>query len=61
MVNGKDLILRIKKAISKDTNKVVSKKVKEEKVPAWFNKEQEVTKTTKEDDEELDKILSELV
>lgn len=30
-------------------------------IPAWFNKEQEVLETTKEEAEELDKILNELV
>ena len=33
----------------------------EKNIPAWFNKEQEVLETTKEDIEEMDKILSELV
>ena len=51
----------IKKAITKKEEKVVSKKIKEEKLPAWFNKEQEVIETTKEEQEELDKILNELV
>lgn len=51
----------IKKAVNKNTDKVVSKKAKEEKLPAWFNKEQEVVETSKEEQEELDKILKELV
>ena len=51
----------IKKAITKKEEKVASKKVKDEKLPAWFNKEQEVVETTKEEQEELDKILNELV
>ena len=41
--------------------KTVTKKVKEEKLPAWFNKEQEISETTKEEQDELDKILNELV
>ena len=46
----------------KATNaKPISKQVKEEALPAWFNKEQEVLETTKEEAEEMDKILSELV
>lgn len=49
----------LNKAINKE--KVVTKKVKEEKLPAWFNKEQEILETTKEEQEELDKILNELV
>ena len=51
----------IKKAVNKNTDKVVNKKTKEEKLPAWFNKEQEVVETSKEEQEELDKILKELV
>ena len=49
----------LNKTINKE--KTVTKKVKEEKLPAWFNKEQEILETTKEEQEELDKILSELV
>ena len=49
------------KAIHKKEEKVSTKKVKEEKLPAWFNKEQEISETTKEEQEELDKILNELV
>lgn len=49
----------LKKVTSRE--KVVTKKTKEEKLPAWFNKEQEVIETTKEEQEELDKILNELV
>ena len=51
----------MKKVIVKKDDKVLSKKEKEEKLPAWFNKEQEVIETTKEEQEELDKILNELV
>ena len=47
------------KSIHKE--KPVTKKVKEEKLPAWFNKEQEIIETTKEEQDELDKILNELV
>ena len=49
------------KAIHKKEDKAATKKVKEEKLPAWFNKEQEINETTKEEQEELDKILNELV
>ena len=49
------------KAIHKKEDKPTTKKVKEEKLPAWFNKEQEINETTKEEQEELDKILNELV
>lgn len=54
---------KIKKLIkSKETEK--DKKVKTDtskNLPAWFNQEQEVLETTKEEVEELDKILNELV
>lgn len=49
------------KAIHKKEDKPTVKKVKEEKLPAWFNKEQELNETTREEQEELDKILNELV
>jgi replication initiation and membrane attachment protein len=49
----------LNKVISKE--KPVTKKVKEEKLPVWFNKEQEINETTKEEQDELDKILNELV
>ena len=51
----------IKKAITKKEEKNTTKKVKEEKLPAWFNKEQEILETTEEEKDELDKIISELV
>ena len=41
--------------------KVVTKKVKEEKLPAWFDKKTEVEKTTIEDQEEIENILKELI
>ncbi|MBQ9019475.1 MAG: DnaD domain protein [Bacilli bacterium] len=41
--------------------KVVTNNKKEEQLPAWFNKEQEIIKTTKEDIEEIDNFLKELV
>ena len=41
--------------------KVVTKKVKEEKLPAWFDKKTEVEKTTQEDQEEIENILKELI
>ena len=44
------------------TEKSSSNTSKEEKnLPAWFNKEQEIVKTSDEEAEEMDKILSELV
>ncbi len=52
---------KIKKLIKpKETIKVKNNNP-EKNIPAWFNKEQEVLETTKEDIEEMDKILSELV
>ena len=41
--------------------KVVTKKVKEEKLPAWFDKKQEKEKTSVEDQQEIENILKELV
>ncbi len=43
-----------------ETNKQV-KKEKEQSLPAWFSKEQEIEETNEEDLEELDKILTELI
>ena len=34
---------------------------KNENIPAWFNKENDIEETSKEDEEELDKILNELI
>ena len=52
---------KIKKLIKpKETIKIKNSN-SEKNIPAWFNKEQEVLETTKEDIEEMDKILSELV
>lgn len=41
--------------------KVVTKKVKEEKLPAWFDKKQEKEEASVEDQEEIENILKELV
>ena len=41
--------------------KVVTKKEKEEKLPAWFDKKQEKEKTSVEDQQEIENILKELV
>lgn len=49
------------KTIHKKEAKPTTKKITQEKLPAWFNKEQELNETTKEEQEELDKILNELV
>ena len=35
--------------------------VENENIPAWFNKENDIEETSKEDEEELDKILNELI
>jgi len=45
----------------KENEKPTTKKVKEEVLPAWFNEEQNLSETSKEEQEELDKILNELV
>ena len=50
-----------KKEHKKIKKKVVTKKVKEEKLPAWFDKKTEVEKTTQEDQEEIENILKELI
>ena len=39
----------------------VTKEVKEAKLPAWFDKELDNAETTPEEEEELNKILKELV
>ena len=46
---------------SDSTNKPKTIKSNEANLPAWFNKEQEVSKTSVEEEEEMDKILNELV
>lgn len=48
-----------KKNTTTEKPKVV--KNEEKSLPAWFNKEQEVSQTSVEEEEEMDKILSELV
>ncbi len=62
--------MRITEKEHKKLNKMVhakekeipkEKTPKESNIPAWFNQEQEVVKTTEEEAEELDKILKELV
>ena len=53
---------KMKKMMNQKTEKV-NNSIKKEKVdlPAWFNKDQQVMETTKEEEEELDKILDELI
>ena len=48
-----------KKTTSEKSSNNTSKE--EKNLPAWFNKEQEIVKTSEEEVEEMDKILSELV
>jgi len=45
----------------KEVTKKVSSGEKEESLPAWFHEEQKVLETSKEEEEELDQILNELV
>ena len=45
-------------SVEKKTDKV---KKTEENLPAWFHQEQSVIETTKEDEEEMDSILKELI
>ena len=50
--------------VSKEKNntvRVINKNKKEEPLPVWLDKEQHLNETTKEEQEELDKILNELV
>ena len=48
--------------MAKPKTKKEAKPVKNEKnIPAWFNKEQDIVETTREEVEELDKILTELI
>ena len=53
---------KLKKIVTKK-NKVVKKKddSNDNNIPAWFDKETNVEETTKEESEELDKILKELI
>ena len=50
---------KINKMVNKDKPKMKKQDISNE--PAWFNKEQDIVETTLEEQEELDKILSELV
>lgn len=53
---------KIKKIMQEKENKTqVTKKPKEEQLPAWFSTDQTIEETTDEEVEELDKILNELV
>ncbi len=53
---------KLKKMMNVSTNKTKSvSKVEKSLEPAWFSREQDIEKTTEEDVEELDKILSELI
>ena len=50
-----------KKIHSKNTVKEKVKVEKDSSVPIWFNKEQDILKTSREEEEEFDKLLKELV
>ena len=54
---------KMKKLVDKKstTTKKQPKKQEEQSLPGWFNQEQEVKEMTKEDSEEIDKILNELI
>ncbi len=53
---------KLKGIVKKEVaDKKSNSSVKDENLPAWFHKEQNVTQTTNEEVEELDKILNELV
>ena len=51
---------RMKKEMVKEKD-IKKKPVKEEQLPVWFETDQDITDTTDEEVEELDKILKELV
>ena len=51
---------KMKGLLNKNKSKV-TKEVKEAKLPAWFDKELDNAETTPEEEEELNKILKELV
>ena len=52
---------KIKKVLAKGKTSKSSAQKKEATLPAWFNKELENEETTQEEEEELNRILSELV
>ena len=52
---------KMKKAVNPKEKKVVYKKDSENNLPSWFKTENDINQTTKEEVEELDKILNELV
>ena len=51
---------KLKKMVTKDTKKVSPKK-EEAQTPVWFDQEQKVNETSQEEEEEMDKILKELI
>ena len=52
---------KLKKLMNATTKAKSIQKVEKSSEPAWFSSEQDIEKTTEEDVEELDKILSELI
>lgn len=52
---------KMKKAVEKTSNKTSTKPKKEARLPAWFDKNLDNVETTKEEEEELNQILQELV
>ena len=57
--------MRVTEKEHKKMKKIIKPKdestYKNENIPAWFNKENDIEETSKEDEEELDKILNELI
>ena len=51
---------KLKKMVAKDTKKASPKK-EEAQTPVWFDQEQKVNETSQEEEEEMDKILKELI
>ena len=53
---------KMKKESSTTDKKEIKPKINnKQSLPAWFSKEQDVSETTSEDIEELDKLLTELI
>ncbi len=51
---------KLKKIVNKDSKKTLTKN-DNDNTPIWFDQEQKVVETTEEDEEEMDKILKELL
>lgn len=52
---------KLKKMVDNNSKSNTTKVRPEKNIPVWFNKEQEIDKVSEEEEEELDKILNELI